>query len=259
MGGLAWVLLAGAIAITGLALLELAGCRCRSGATRFGLALGAGLVATTLILKATLLATSELLFWPLLLVYALASVLWLARMRRPGAIWRPVRRDLFFLPVALAFLAVLESSGTVPFNGYDSKAIYGIKAKALLHERDLNGTLFQDPDVVHYHRDYPLGLPLLMALSAWAAEGEPEDPDGLQPSASVLEWVRRYDAVDHYMPLATLWVLALVLVVSGHIRERGFGALASLRDAKVPRPGPVGVELDSVHRSLLGGDGGAEV
>ena len=33
----------------------------------------------------------------------------------------------------------------------------------------------------------------------------------------------------------------------------------ALRDAKIPRPGPVGVELDSVHRSLLGGDGGAEV
>jgi hypothetical protein len=226
MGALGFVAMAIWISITGLALLELCRCHTRSRATRLGLAIGAGFVVSCLVLNASLALTAELHFWPLFLVYAASSGYWLTKQAPARTAWRPRRRDLLLVVVGFAFVGLFNASGEVPFSGYDSKAIYGIKAKALLFERDVRGPLFLDPDVIHYHGDYPLGLPVLIALSAWVAEGPPSKV-GVEPHG-VGEWVRQFDSVDHYMPLATLWVLALMLVVAGYIRERELGLLGSV-------------------------------
>ena len=228
MGTLSVVALAVWISITGLALLEFLRCDTQSRVSRLGLAIGAGFVISCLVLNASLALTSELHFWPLFLVYAAASGYWLVKRARAHTTWRFERRDLLFVVVGFAFVGMFNGSGKVPFAGYDSKAIYGIKAKALLSERDVRGPLFQDPDAIHYHGDYPLGLPVLIALSGWVAESSPEVMGAEPHSGPVADWVRQSDSVDHYMPLATLWGLALMLVVAGHIRERKFGVLGNI-------------------------------
>jgi hypothetical protein len=78
-------------------------------------------------------------------------------------------------------------------------------------------------DVVHYHADYPLGLPLLIALAAWVAEGNPEDPSGHTPASGPLAWVARYDAVNAYGYVAGLWGLGVLALIYHLARER-FGA-----------------------------------
>lgn len=221
MGGLASAGLLGlGIVGVGAAGLGLLGCRTSSKFWQLGLAVGFGFSSILLFSLLWLLVVGRLDWWPLLVLafsgvaFALAQLL---RLRTSAA--RPRWKDPFLLLVVLAALLVVAGGYVDPFAGYDAKAIYGLKAKALLHDRNLGGALFQDPEVVHLHGDYPLGLSVLMAFSGWVAEGDPEDPRGEQPAASAGEWVERYDTIDPYGPLAASWPIGLLLLVSARVRE----------------------------------------
>ena len=209
MGGLGAALF---LALGTLALGAVAIRRVEGGATtRFGLALAVGTALSALLLYVPLAAFGRVSFVPVLAAQVLALLV-AARRARPSR----TAATLTAACLALAALACVE-----PYQGYDGKAIFGFKAKALWCERGVDGPAFQDPDVVHYHGDYPLGVPLLGAYAAWLAEGAPEDPLGERPAASAAEWVARYDAIEAYTPFAALFGVAVVALLAGAARERG--------------------------------------
>jgi hypothetical protein len=223
--GLALLLLG--VPCLGAALLRLAGCR-PAPLARLGFAIALGFVATALWLELDLLVTGSVHFLPATLLLAAGTLFELGATVRT---WRrPAldRRDVFLVPLGLLVLLVAATGRSAPFSGYDAKAIYGLKAKALLYERDLAGPIFQDPDVIHYHADYPNGLPLLMALAGWVTEGDPEDAAGERSARSARLWVERHDAVDAYMPLAALWTLGLIALVAARIRAHTRGPVTAL-------------------------------
>jgi hypothetical protein len=213
--GVAFLLLA--IPALGLSTQRLLGLRSASRALQWGLAAAMGLSLTMLALYLPLVLGGRVTFLPALVLLAVALAWALLACVRERWFRRADRTTL------LIGLVLLTAIGTVaqrfPFWGYDGKAIYGFKAKVLLHERNLAGAAFQDVDVVHYHVDYPLGLPLLMALAAYAAEGAVDDPDGTIVASSAIEWVERYDAVEAYTLVGVLWLLGILALLLGAARR----------------------------------------
>jgi hypothetical protein len=145
--------------------------------------------------------------------------------------WRSSARALrspFWLGIAVCGVILVYCAQTAPFWGYDAKAIYGIKGKALLHERNLDGAVFQDADVVHYHADYPLGLPLVMAFSGWFTAGDPIDPTGSKRQPTIAAWLRLHGSISAYSTIACLWLLGLLGFVVHAAREATPGRLSIL-------------------------------
>jgi hypothetical protein len=220
----------GVVASGGLCL-RLAGIHATNGHLRAGLAIAAGLVVLMLALYLPFALTGHVYFWPATLWIALVLCValidggraWIRARTHAHAGPSAPRYVADLVPVIgwgavaalLAFFAVRSA-----FSGYDERAIYGIKAKALLCERSVRGPLFRDVDSVNFHRDYPLGLPLVMAWTAQISHGAPEDPSG-EGGASAAEWVRRYGAVESYAMLAALWPLGLLLIAWGWMRDLG--------------------------------------
>lgn len=218
--GVAFLLLA--IPALGRLTQRVLGLRSPSRTLQWGLATAMGLSETMLALYLPLALGGEVTFLPTLVLLG-GSLVWaLLASWREGWFRRGDGLSL------LIGLVVLTAIGTVaqrfPYWGYDGKAIYGFKAKVLLHERDLAGPAFQEVDVVHYHVDYPLGLPLLMALAAYAAEGEVDDPTGVALATSAIEWVERYDAIEAYQLVGLLWVLGILALLLGAARSRIHGS-----------------------------------
>ncbi len=225
MGVTALVAIAALAWGAGSGLLGLARCRHESAAIRAALALTLGLALLVLGLELALLATGRVLFAPVVAALApLALAGFVRALRRPRALPRLTRADAPLALVALLVVAALGAASATPFVGYDEKAIYGLKAKALLAERTLEGPLFQDPEVVHYHVDYPLGVPLLVALAGWIEEGATEDPSGSVAAPDPRAWVERYDAIEAYAPVACLWLVALALFAVGAAWSAARGA-----------------------------------
>jgi hypothetical protein len=213
------VLLALAVPLAGLSLLDLLRCRPAHRLHAAGLGLAAGLAGLLLLLYLPMLRDGRMHLLPAALGLATGAAWQLPRLLR-GRPWRP-RVGAFAVALGLALL--VQTVCTSPLRGYDAKAIYGLKAKALHHEGDVLGAVFQDPEVVHYHGDYPLGVPLLMALSATWTEGAAVDPHGLVAAADAEAWSARHDGVESYAPLATLWVVGLVALVAAAARRRTRG------------------------------------
>jgi len=218
MGFLGVVLLVLGIPAAGKLALDVLGASMRSHALDFGAAIATGFCLVMLALYAPLVIVGKVVFWPALVILGAGLV----HAARAG-----VRRRWFAkldVPAVVLALAIFglwcAIARHAPWWGYDGKAIYGFKAKVLLHERDLAGPAFQDVDVVHYHADYPLGMPLLIALSAWVAEGTPVDPAGRTPAPGALAWVERHDAVNAYGYVAGLWGLGLLALLYHLARER---------------------------------------
>lgn len=213
------------ILATGFATLRILRCKSPNGLIDVGLAVAAGMTATMLVGYVFLFAFGTVSFFPTLALH-LASTAWLMRRRLPLLRW--TRPPVFLAAIVFAFGVFAIGSNSVPFRGYDEKATFGLKGKALLYERDIDGQVFQDVDVVHYHPDYPLGVPLLMALSGWVAEGNPTDPEGTVPAATAAEWIERHDAIDAYFPVAQLWTLAISCLLLGWAWHRTGNAWASV-------------------------------
>jgi hypothetical protein len=231
MGPLGIVLLVLALPALGKLALDLCGASMRARALDLGAAIATGSCLVMAALYAPLVVTGRVEFWPavVLLAAGLVHVAVLAvRMR-----WRALLAQVDVPACVLGLVLFGLWCGIARHSawwGYDGKAIYGLKAKVLLFERDLAGPAFQDVDVVHYHADYPLGLPLLIALAGWVAEGEPEDPAGRMPAAGALAWVARYDSVNAYVYVAGLWGLGVLALIWHLARERfgkGRAALAA--------------------------------
>ncbi|MBW2361161.1 MAG: hypothetical protein JRG84_09690 [Deltaproteobacteria bacterium] len=208
-----------AIPAAGWALLCLLRCRITSVPLGWALAVAAGFAAIALSSYLPFVATGRVTFWPALAVVAGGAV-WtlgsaIGSWRRSAALLR----NPFWVGLAVLGVVLVFCARTAPFWGYDAKAIYGIKAKALLHERNLEGPIFQDSDVIHYHADYPLGLPLIMAFSGWVTAGDPEDPTGAEPALTIAGWLRRHGSVSAYSSVACLWILGLLGFVVHWARE----------------------------------------
>ncbi len=75
------------------------------------------------------------------------------------------QRALHFAAFALiAFFVVVVylNALSYPFTSYDGRAIWSYKAKVMLHEQSILGEAFTDPYRIHYHRDYPVLVPIAM-------------------------------------------------------------------------------------------------
>jgi hypothetical protein len=195
---------------------RLLGYRSQSRPLVWASAIALGFTATMAINYLVLLIAGRVHFLPAAVVMAGAAA-WEGGL----ALGRRLRVPSFVAGlVVLLGLSLVWIGQITPFYGYDGKAIFGFKAKVLLHERSLQSPAFQDVEVIHYHPEYPLGVPLLMAMSAWANEGHPDDPTGTAPARSVREWVDRYDAVNAYLPLAALWVVGIVLLIAHWVQTQ---------------------------------------
>lgn len=225
-----------AVPATGSALLQLAGWRAPSLPLHFGMAVATGFACAITALYLPLAVTGTVWFVPALLVLAIGTLMrafwWLRGWRTTLA---NVRHP-FWVGLAMVGFVLVFCATTAPYWGYDAKAIYGIKAKALLHDGNLDGPIFQDPEVVHYHGDYPLGLPLLIAMAGYAAEGLPEDPDGIEPAPSVAHWLARHHSVRAYASLACLWTLAILGFVVHFARRASSGRAAVLLLGSIALP-----------------------
>lgn len=223
-GTLLLLLLAVLVPAAGLGLLLLLRCCPREPWAALGLGTAAGLAALCLSLSLSLAWDGS--FSPVLGMSVLVGLLpglWLARTSLPR--W-PRPRGLGWV-LLLGALLLAQTVASAPMRGYDAKAIYGIKAKALLHEGSVRGPLFTQRDVVHYHSDYPLGVPLVMATVGWLA-GTDGSPERAAAATDGVSWSAAHDQVEAYVPFAVLWVLALVALVGGAIRRRGVTHPAAL-------------------------------
>jgi hypothetical protein len=212
----ALIALALAMLASGLLCLDLLRIRAPGGMLQAGLGLASGLGLTVLILYVPLALGQRLDFRLALVALGLGTTVWLVRVALK---WRraPLRISPTAIAFALAGLALAKLSVAAPFSSYDDRAIWGLKGKALLVERGIDGAIFQDLDVVHYHRDYPLGLPLLMALCGHVGQlGQPE-PDGAEPAEGAAEWVVRHGAVHAYAAFAVVWGLGIALLAFGSV------------------------------------------
>ena len=213
------LLLAAGLLATGDLALRALRWRGVGAAERLAFATVAGLVVSLLVLYLPVAATGRVLFAPLLGLHAVACAVATARLVRSARGARALRLGPVALLACGALVLHLDVVRARPFSNYDAKAIYGLKAKALLHERSLETPVWQDPEVVHYHPDYPLGLPLLMAYGGWLAEGPVRDGAGHVPAGNAAEWVARYDATEAAVPLSVLWVAAFVALVFSRARR----------------------------------------
>jgi len=204
------------VPLAGLTLLDLLRCRPIGRASALGMGLAAGLAGTCLALYLPLARDGGLHTGPVSLALLLGAAAQLPRLLTAA----PARPRPLYLILTLGLALLVQTVNSAPMRGYDAKAIYGIKAKALHHEGDLLGPVFQNPDVVHYHGDYPLGVPLLMALSGRVVAGAAPDPRGAQPAPDAETWNARHDQIEAYVPVATLWVLGLMALVAGAARRR---------------------------------------
>jgi hypothetical protein len=216
VSALALVALALAMLATGLVCLDLLGVRAPSAMLQTGLSLAAGLGITVALLYASLALGERLDFRPTLAVLAIGSVAWAVRAWLQRGRWK-ARISPTALALALVGLVLAKLSVAAPFSSYDDRAIWGLKAKALLVERGIDGQVFQDLDVIHYHRDYPLGLPLLVALCGYVGEVGEAVPDGVEPAGSAAEWVQRHSAVHVYAAFAVLWSLGIAMLALGSL------------------------------------------
>jgi len=212
----ALVALALAMLASGLLCLDLLRIRAPGGMLQAGLGLATGLALTVLILYVPLALGQRLDFRLVLGALGLGTAVWLVRVVLR---WRsaPLRISPTAIAFALAGLGLAKLSVAAPFSSYDDRAIWGLKGKALLVERGIDGAIFQDLDVVHYHRDYPLGLPLLMALCGHVGQLGQAVPDGVEPAEGAAEWVVRHGAVNAYAAFAVVWGLGIAFLAFGSL------------------------------------------
>lgn len=84
---------------------------------------------------------------------------------RQGDRWTPVECLLLTLLLALLATGVLLSV-SLPLLEWDTRILWGVKAKILTAEATLSGEAFRDPYRLHIHPRYPLLVPF---LSSWMA------------------------------------------------------------------------------------------
>ncbi|MBI2840784.1 MAG: hypothetical protein HYX75_20900 [Acidobacteria bacterium] len=98
---------------------------------------------------------------------------WRDRLSRIAA-HRPVRAEiilaLLLLPAAAKVFAEVQ---LLPLTGWDSRIIWGFKAKVLSAEGTVLAPAFTDPYRIHLHPKYPIGVPILQ--SYFAAIGPADD------------------------------------------------------------------------------------
>lgn len=198
------------------------------GFERTGLCAAAGLAVSLFALYLPLALGGRAHFLPLAVLQVAAT---LAALPGLATRLRAMDRGRWLAAGSFVLLVggVLRVASETPFAAYDDRAIYGLKGKALWLERDVRGEVFSDLEVVHYHRDYALGLPLLIAHAAWASDPQPLDPRGLAPAASAEAWVDRYDAVGTWAPWSVLWPAGLAALAAAlAVRARALGRLRPL-------------------------------
>lgn len=162
----------------GAGMLAAGGLARRLGAAElFGLSTLAGaslVIAWSLLMMAFHLPFGILSSVGVLLLAGLAGYTeWRGRLARIGA-YRPARAEiilaLLLLPAATKVLAEVQ---LLPLTGWDSRIIWGFKAKVLSTEGSVLSPAFTDPYRIHLHPKYPIGVPVLQAY--FAALGPADD------------------------------------------------------------------------------------
>ncbi len=149
----------------------------------FSFVIGVGLYAasvTSLLLKGGF-AQSDLVAWLFGLLGLLSSGLALYRGR-----WKllktlaPSRAALALLVLSLSIAApVVVHAVLLPLTSWDAKMIWMVKAKALYVEPHVPNTLFASDLFTSTHKDYPIGLPALVAAHYNWFGGVSEQPVAL--------------------------------------------------------------------------------
>ncbi len=170
-----------------------AGSRRRSGTATLGWCFLAGtaLVSVALHLPLALDGTIDHSWFAVVCALSSLATLWFARVAWRN--WRATRGAadgkrswILSLPVVLRILTVVIVACVVWFNvaapltTYDSRAIYGLKARVLYDLGSVRGEDFLDSARAHYHPHYPLLLPLHEAYLFWA-QGSNDD--------SAIKWI----------------------------------------------------------------------
>jgi hypothetical protein len=100
-----------------------------------------------------------------LLIIATAVALTAARNARPRRAWREdFTPAIPTLAMAIAAAALLFIAAITPTTDYDGRAFWLMKAKAIAHERAIDGPFFQGMTTVNSRNEYPLLLPIDAAL-----------------------------------------------------------------------------------------------
>jgi len=129
---------------------------------------------------------------------------WMRTVRRPRCSLAATGIFLLLLPAAVK--PVLETQ-LLPLVGWDTRIIWGFKAKVIQEEGTIAVAAFEDPYRVHLHPAYPVLVPVLQAYSA-----------GFGPASGD----RSYRAV------VAVGALAALLLVYGHLRRTGSSSTISL-------------------------------
>lgn len=154
-----------------------------------------------------------------------------------------------------ACVLFLLAAASLPLTTFDCRAIYALKAKVLAAEGTLAGEMFTDPELVHYHANYPLLLPLLEAQMILLRGGSSSDGAVLLTAffvvaaASVL--VRELRLRGEVL-LPSVWGLVFLTtpLVAGTVDGGGLSGYADLPFAALVLAGTVALARWLDHGAL---------
>lgn len=200
-----WLLFGVAVVITiaggrGLLLSVGVDSQLSSTSERWGWSWLAGLAVTSLAGLLLFLCGKPVAFWlPLLPNLVLGGVAVGLRKRgtgRPGEdIVMPGdvpqvsanRRSRLLVPVLVLFVVVVVIAAIRGIEGFDQRMQWAYKARLMQTEPGpWGGSVFQDPDHVHFHPRYPLLVPAAEAVFGGAGGYDSSDNRGFSESTAVL-------------------------------------------------------------------------
>jgi hypothetical protein len=200
-----WLLFGVAVVITiaggrGLLLSVGVDSQLSSTSERWGWSWLAGLAVTSLAGLLLFLCGKPVAFWlPLLPNLVLGGVAVGLRKRGTGGPGEDIvmpgdvpqvsanRRSRLLVPVLVLFVVVVVIAAIRGIEGFDQRMQWAYKARLMQTEPGpWDGSVFQDPDHVHFHPRYPLLVPAAEAVFGGAGGYDSSDNRGFSESTAVL-------------------------------------------------------------------------
>lgn len=167
----------------------------------------------------------------------IAAAVLIAAMRMRHASWNRSLRDACrpvvpSLAMAVSAVALLFISAILPTTDYDGRAFWLMKAKAIAHERAIDGPFFQGLTTVNSRNEYPLLMPidaaLLMAGTSDLDERHTRWFYVFFAIAFALEVRRRFG--EWFSPSIGAWSAAILLWLPQIATEPEGGVLSAYSD-----------------------------
>ncbi len=200
-----WLLFGLAVVITisggrGLLVLVRVDSQLSSTSERWGWSWLAGLAVTSLSGLLLFLCGIPVAFWlPLLPTLVLGGVVVGLRKRETGGAGADIvmtgdvrqdvanRRYRLLVPLLVLFVVVLVIAAIRGIEGFDQRMQWAYKARLMQTEPGpWDGSVFQDPDHVHFHPRYPLLVPAAEAVFGGAGGYDSVTNGGFSESTAVL-------------------------------------------------------------------------